>query len=51
MVNGETLPMLTIDKDGHVEYAMSKEEIIKYDKMMLKNIAKAQAEFYRKNYT
>lgn len=43
--------MLTIDEDGHVEYLMSKEEIIKYDKMMLKNLAKAEADYHSRNNT
>ena len=45
-VNGEPVPMLTIDEDGRVEYALPKEEIIKYDQLMLKNIARAESDYH-----
>ena len=45
-VNGENVPMLTVDEDGHIEYALPKEEIIKYDEMMLKNIARTESEYH-----
>lgn len=41
-VNGEVVPMLTIGEDGHIEYAMPREEIIKYNKLMLENVAKTE---------
>ena len=50
-VNGELIPMLTIDENGKVEYALPKEQIIEYDKAMLKNIARAESDYYRKENT
>ncbi len=46
-VGDELKPMLTRHPDGTVEYFMPKEERQKYEREMLRNIAKAEADYYR----
>lgn len=46
-VGDELKPMLTRHPDGTVEYFMPQEERRKYEREMLRNIAKAEADYYR----
>lgn len=46
--DGEIKPVLTVDENGVVNYVMPKNEMIFYENRMLKNIEKAETDFYRK---
>lgn len=51
IVDGEVKPILTIDENGKVVYSMPKDELIEYNKRMLKNVERAESDYYAREGT